>query len=335
MQASEPRPAHVDAQRAGLSAPRNAVQIAGDIRERLRRVDWGRINHILIPERYWRASLTLRRMPWWRRPAPSTAPLLWRGVRAILVRQMLLMRSLTRLGAGVLAVTSLFAIFGLSLQRSSVYILFAAAAALLVVSVCASQFVRSPSRDLLAVLPPRVVAGSSTEVTLGPGLQGASAKVRLSTALPIELSLPLLPYFMGLRRNLRSAGISALSGQIEGTFTLRPAFSGLHCLGFASMRTLLPFGLSGGISVYTAPMWLRVVPRVFPVHGLREALVRAAGESGRPPSPAPGGEFRGLRKYRPLDPVRLLSARASARAGRAATAYYRGLFGNPSMDALS
>ncbi len=100
---------------------------------------------------------------------------------------------------------------------------------------------------------------------------------------------------------------------------------GVYSGGEVRVESTAPFGLLSGRRRLRVSSSAMIYPRTFEVAGLPRPASSEAAESGRDEASTPhrgaGGEFWGVREYRPGDPARLIAWRQSARsipAGRLA-----------------
>jgi len=257
------------------------------------KIDWARLNYILIP-----TPPRVRATP--PRPLPRAVRVLF-GIGS----------SLTDSGRVMLVATLLVGGFGLDISRTRVYLLFAMLAGVLYTSLAAGRLLRP--RGLSASLrnPPRVACDEDVSFVVAVRNDGEQPVHAL------RVRGPFLPHFGSYVS--RPAVVEEVLGGAEATSIVTMRFTRrgeLHLRPFQVAR-LVPLGLATGPSIETGPLRLRVVPRVANV--VRVDLPGAARhQPGGIPFASRTGEsmdLKGVRPYRPGDPLRDLHARTWARTG--------------------
>lgn len=257
-------------------------------------LDLARLNHVLIP-----TSAADRER--WRRSG---------GGR--LLRPFLhLYERLTREGllASFLAVFA--TAFSLEVDSNDAHLLWAALTGAVGFSLVASAFVRAEGLRVQVVAPPRVAVGEEVAFAVTLNNQGPTAL----TALHVDG--PFLPWDGVWTRGL--ASVARLAPGAGETVTCHARFRarGEHHLEAFRAAALVPFGLCQGAPVYSTGCRFVVVPPVARVASIRTPTLARHQPGGVPRVTSTGESFdlRGVRPYRPGDPIRDLHARSWARAG--------------------
>lgn len=124
----------------------------------------------------------------------------------------------------------------------------------------------------------------------------------------------------------RAVVVRAVRGRpFQADYEIKGVRRGVYDGGEVALETGAPFGLSRAHRKVWAPARIVVYPKTFEVAGLPPSspadAERGDGSESSVMRRGPGGEFWGLREYRPGDPARLVAWRRSARslaAGRLA-----------------
>ena len=116
----------------------------------------------------------------------------------------------------------------------------------------------------------------------------------------------------------RAVAVRVRRGQTEGVgYTVENPRRGVYARGEVTVESRAPFGLFYGRSKTRAAADTVVYPRTFDVAGLPPSAVTDAAWGDRSESSTlhrgHGGEFWGVREYRPGDPARLVAWKKSAR----------------------
>jgi uncharacterized protein (DUF58 family) len=281
------------------------VSAAPSLLERLRAVNWQRLNYVLIPEARSRRPTA----------EPFGEPASRRGRR--LLR---LYRTFTPEGRWLFAVALVTGAFAVDVAHTQVYVLFSLLASILLASLVVSATLRLPELSLRVRAPPRVFVGAEVSFALeceraspGPG----TPRLRVEG--------PFLPYFgRWLARPLPMTEV-AFGARSSAIVKARFSERGDLTLGRFRVSALVPLGLASGPPQESAPVRLRVVPR--PANVLRLGIAPATRHQ-------PGGvalasntgesmDLRGVRPYRKGDRIRDLSARTWARTGKPAVREYQ------------
>ncbi|HEY8077941.1 MAG TPA: DUF58 domain-containing protein, partial [Labilithrix sp.] len=257
------------------------------------KIDFARLNYILIPKKKeeidrFRASLFGR----------AAAPI----VRFI--------GSFTEEGRTLAIVAMLVGAFGIDVGRTSVYVLFAALAALVVGSLAAARGLTLEGGRVHADAPRRITVGETATFAIAcTGLHEPGGALRFRG--------PFLPWdgTWVERAPVESAidDRGAASAKVKARFVQR----GVHHLDGFTAAAIAPLGLTCGPRLQSDPVKLVVVPRVANV--VRLPIVLAARhQPGGVALASNRGESRdllGVRPYRVGDRVRDLHARSWARTG--------------------
>jgi uncharacterized protein (DUF58 family) len=253
-----------------------------------------RLNHILIPATR-QGRDRLRRGVW----GKGLAPLLW------------LFRALSTEGGGLLVLTLFVGTAGIEVGRTQVYFLWSALVGLLAGALVARPFFRMRNVSLSVSTPPRVTMGDPIQFTL------TLANRADRDHHGIRLGRPFLPWdgeWVGAPPRIRSL---AKGGSVSVQASARFIERGTHYLDPFSAAVAVPLGLSLGRCVYGAGCRFNVVPRIAPVASIRlpHGQRYQPGGVAQASSMGEAMELRGVRPYRPGDPIRDLHARTWARTG--------------------
>jgi uncharacterized protein (DUF58 family) len=216
---------------------------------------------------------------------------------------------LTARGRYLLAVTAALALLGLDTLRSQVFLLFAPAAAALLLALAFAS-ARAPRAQLDCPLPTRVTVGRRAAVR---------ARVRSRRGL-----LPDLRF--SLRSRVEDAGLVAVrpaeallaatsEDVTEIPFEIEAARRGRYLLRGATLRQTDPLRLVAGRALRLADQPLIVYPRFWRMAEFDVPVGRRYQPGGIPLSSSVGEaiEFIGTRDYRQGDPVRSIHWRSWAR----------------------
>ncbi len=273
--------------------------------QRLRAVNWQRLNYVLIPSARSRRPIA--------QPFGEPAS---RGGQRLLG----LYRAFTREGRWLFMVALVTGAFAVDVTHTQVYVLFAVLVSVILASLVVSPTLRLPDMSLRVHAPARVFVGAEASFVVecarnapGPG------------AALMRVEGPFLPYFG--RWLTRPPPMADVGFGASGSAVLKARFSerGDLTLGRFRVSALVPLGLASGPPLQSAPVRLRVVPR--PANVLRLGVAVATRHQ-------PGGvalasktgesmDLRGVRPYRKGDRIRDLSARTWARTGKPAVREYQ------------
>jgi uncharacterized protein (DUF58 family) len=281
------------------------VSVAPSWLDRLRAVDWQRLNYVLIPAARSRRPIA---EPF---GEPSS-----RGGKGLLR----LYRAFTREGRWIFVMTLATGAFAVDVLHTQVYLLFSLLVSVILASLLVSPSLRLPELSLRVHASPRVFVGAEVSFVvecerLAPGPSTAWLRVEG----------PFLPYFgRWLSRPAAMADVGF--GAISST-TLKARFSerGDLTLGRFRVSALVPLGLASGPPLQSTPVRLRVVPRPANVVrlGIELATRHQPGGVALASKTGESMDLRGVRPYREGDRIRNLSARTWARTGKPAVREYQ------------
>src|SRR5215203_5022250 len=142
------------------------------------------------------------------------------------------------------------------------------------------------------------------------------APVVATAGEPFECTLEIENHFAG--DTGRAVAVRVRRGQTEEVgYTVENPRRGVYAGGEVTVESRAPFGLFYGRSKTRAAADTVVYPRTFDVAGLPPSAVTDAAWGDRSESSTlhrgHGGEFWGVREYRPGDPARLVAWKKSAR----------------------
>ena len=288
-----------------MSAASEPSSALSRLRERLARVDWARLNYVLIS-----SGRKRRRVP---QPSWETSS----GAGSALFR---LFRSFTSEGRALFVATLVTAAFSIDVSHTYVYVLMCVLGGTLVASLVVSRWLHLPDLQVKLHAPPRVFVGAEAAFVLecarsSPGPESA----------PIRAEGPFLPYFGRWITRASPMGGVGFGASTTTTFKARFTERGELTLGRFRVSALVPLGLASGPPIETAPLHLKVVPR--PANVVRIGLPLSTKHQ-------PGGialasktgesmDLRGVRPYKKGDRIRDLSARTWARTGKPAVREYQ------------
>jgi uncharacterized protein (DUF58 family) len=273
--------------------------------DRMRGVNWQRLNYVLIPAARSRRPIA----------EPFGEPASRRGTW--LLR---LYRAFTREGRWLFVIALVTGAFAVDVTHTQVYLLFSLLASVILASLLVSPSLRLPDLSLRVHAPPRVFVGAEVSFVV----ECARTAPGPSTAW-LRVEGPFLPYFgRWLSRPAPMADVGF--GAISST-TLKARFSerGDLTLGRFRVSALVPLGLASGPPLQSAPLRLRVVPRPANVLGLGMELATRHQPGGVALASKTGEsmDLLGVRPYRKGDRIRDLSARTWARTGKPAVREYQ------------
>jgi uncharacterized protein (DUF58 family) len=201
--------------------------------------------------------------------------------------------------------------FGMDVQSTAVYLLWAALAGLLFASLALTHWHRLDGVRVVVDAPRRVTLGEAMTFLVSVHNDGARDREA------VRVHGPFLPWDgVWTRHAPRLAGVPA-GGVAHAEIVARFSARGEHHLDPFSASELVPLGLAQGRAVSSAGVKFLVVPRIARVVRLTTppgsryqpggvALASRTGESM---------DLLGVRPYRAGDPVRLIHARSWARTG--------------------
>jgi uncharacterized protein (DUF58 family) len=264
------------------------------------RIDFARLNHILIPKKKedrdrFRRSLLGR----------TTVPLVD-----------LVWGSLTDEGRTLLITMSIAGGVSIDVLRTSAYFVVAILAGLLVGSLVAARSMRLDDAIFRVSAPRRVTVGERVTFTVGCR-RGPAASPRGEGRLGLRVRGPFLPWDGAWTAAVPPEMSLEPGGHAESTMEARFVARGLHHLDPFTVAAVAPLGLACGPRTASEGLKLYVVPRIANVVRL-PALVATRHQPGGVALASKAGEsmdLLGVRPYRPGDPVRDLHARTWARTG--------------------
>lgn len=258
------------------------------------RIDFARLNHILIPDtktgrdRYRRGLIGAIA-----RPIERT------------------FRALTPAGRILSTAWLIVGAFGLEVRVAQIYLLWCAITGALLAGFLVRRFYRLNDVQLRTEHPPRVAIDERLDVTLV--LENRTDRDHYA----IAVDGPLLPWdgrYVGTREGLPVVEADSVGRVVVG---LAFAARGEHHLDPFHVASICPLGLTFGPSLASGGLRFLVLPKIANV--VRIDLDRTVRhQPGGVALASHTGEARelvGLRPYRPGDPIRDLAYRAWARLG--------------------
>lgn len=257
-------------------------------------LDFARLNHVLIPSRA-EDRERLRRS----RTGRAILPLFRVYERFTLDGQLT--------AALALAAT----VVSLDIDRGEAHLVWAALVGALGCSLVASAFTRVRGVTVRVSVPPRVGVGEEVAFAITMHHEGDRAHTGL------RVDGPFLPWDGAWTAEPPS--LPRLRPGAQETVTCHARFRarGEHHLDPFRVSALVPFGLCQGPAVYSPGCRFVVVPPVARVASIRAPTLARHQPGGVPRVTSTGESFdlRGVRPYRPGDPIRDLHARSWARTG--------------------
>lgn len=263
------------------------------------RIDFARLNHILIPKTKEERD-RFRRSHRWRL-------MLWPlGVWS----------ALTDEGRTLAVVAPLAGAVAADVRRTSAYVLFCLLAGALLGSLLAARLMPLVRASLHVTAPAWVSVGD--DVVFGVTLRGVGPAA-------VRVRGPFLPWDGRWLDEAPPEKLLRAEEPVHVSMRARFVGRGLHHLDVFTAAAVTPLGLACGPSVESEGVKVWVVPRIANVTRLTlsiatrhqpggVALASKAGESM---------DLLGVRPYRPGDPVRDLHARTWARTGSPAVREYQ------------
>jgi uncharacterized protein (DUF58 family) len=260
----------------------------------VRRIEFARLNHILIPA-------TAAERERWRQ---SRVGRLFRPLGH-------LYEALTLEGQVALTLSALLGALSLDVSGVDAHLLWAPLTAMQVCSLVVARRFRLRDVTLDVALPQRVVAGEAMHFSVTVHNHSATFVHAL------RVDGPFLPW--DGRWIVERVGIPCVAPGASVTVTLTATFSrrGEHHLDPFRVGALVPFGLAQGPAVRCTGSRFVVVPRVARVERVATPLGHRHQPGGvaRVFQQGESMDLRGVRAYRPGDPIRDLHARSWARTG--------------------
>lgn len=257
-------------------------------------LDFERLNHVLIPSR-----------------AEDRERLRRSRTGRVLLPLFRLYERFTPEGQLTAGLALLGTVISLDVDRSDAHLVWAALVGTLGCSLAASVFVRVDGVVLTVKVPPRVAVGE--EVAFAITAHNTGDRTRTS----LRVDGPFLPWDGAWTREAPVIARLPPGGQETVTCHARFRSRGEHHLDTFRISALVPFGLCEGPSVYSSGCRFVVVPPVARIASLRTPTLARHQPGGVPRVTSTGESFdlRGVRPYRPGDPIRDLHARSWARTG--------------------
>ncbi|MBX3189440.1 MAG: DUF58 domain-containing protein [Labilithrix sp.] len=262
------------------------------------KIDFARLNHILIPkgneerERFRRSLLG--------RAVTPLVSVFW--------------GSLTDEGRTLIVVTLLVGAFGVDTRQATAYVFFSVLAGLLAGSFVAARRLRLDGVAVRAFAPRRVTVGEPVTFTIACS---APKERRDALAHPIRVRGPFLTWDGQWLDEAPREIVLPESGDGETRMRAKFVSRGLHHLDPFTAAAVAPLGIACGPRLSSEAVKLHVVPKIANVVRLPEAT-SARHQPGGIALASKSGEamdLLGVRPYRPGDPVRDLHARTWARTG--------------------
>jgi uncharacterized protein (DUF58 family) len=257
------------------------------------KIDWDRLNHVLIP-----VPTAARR---------RTAKPLPKRVQRLIE----LAFSLTPTGQVTLVGASLLGAISLALPASRVPYLFGFVLGLFVVSIALRRFFRLDRGPDAS----KATLEQAIRVTVGEPLTVRVVVATHERADALSVRGPFLPWFARYEGEPPVLGVDRGTGLLSARATVRFTRRADLFLGAFAVAKRLPFDLVAGPPIETEPFRIKIVPRPARIGKLdlppaREGTSLAAGAKR-------GGltDLAGVREYRSGDRVRDLDARTWARTG--------------------
>jgi uncharacterized protein (DUF58 family) len=219
--------------------------------------------------------------------------------------------SLSRRGRAVVIVWFFAGILGLEVEERETHLVWCALTGLLVAALVVRRFLGLDGVRIAVSAPRMITVGE--EVAFTVRLENRGEKEHLA----VEVDGPLLPW--DGRYVSERARVARLEPGAAAEVTLRARFvaRGAHHLDPFIASAVAPFGLSSGPVLGSQGVRFLIVPPIAPVARLRTPQVQRFQPGGVALASQTGEsmELKGLRPYRPGDPVRDLHARRWARLG--------------------
>ena len=257
-------------------------------------INFAKLNHILLPSTKAQRD-RFRRGIWGKVLSPFT----W------------LYEALTDEGRVLLSASIVIGFFGLDVQGTEVFVLWAAVVGLLAGSIAVRRAYRLTDVSIDVVAPRRVTAGDELRFTVV--LRNSSAR----DAFAVRVQGPFLPWdgtWTGRRPGLQRLAAGAEERlEIKARFTQR----GEHHLDSFGAAALVPLGLARGKALWSHGVKFLVLPKIANVVRMTAALGRRHQPGGVALASRTGEsmDLLGVRPYRHGDPVKHLHAKSWARAG--------------------
>lgn len=193
---------------------------------------------------------------------------------------------------------------GITAQAGWLFVLAAG-----VLGAVAASFVLLPGLGAVEIereLPRRVRAGDDVPVVVRLTNRGRRSLPAMRILDSVEAFEPVI---------LSAAELPAGTTAHAGT-TRRAERRGIYVSGSVRLETSAPLGFARRFLTTDAPATVTVVPSWIELGPWSRIESLGAGGEEASPRPGHGGDYLGVRDYRPGDPVRAVHWRSAARAGR-------------------
>lgn len=228
-------------------------------------------------------------------------------------------RALTREGKVLVILWLLAGFLGLEVRLRETYLVWCALTGLLVAALAVRRF--------LALDAVRIDVSAPRMITVG---EEVAFTVRLENAgrvehLAIDIDGPLLPWDGRYVSERSRVARLEPGGSAQVTLRARFAARGPHHLDPFTAAAIAPLGFSIGPPLGSPGVRVLIVPPIAPVTRLRTPQVQRYQPGGVALASQTGEsmELKGLRPYRPGDPIRDLHARRWARLGEPVVREYQ------------
>ena len=274
------------------------------------RIDFARLNHILIPK------------------SKDERDRLRQGRLGRLVLPMIgIWGSLTDEGRTLAVVAPLAGAVAVDVQRTSAYYVFSILVGVLFGSVIAARGLALHRTTVRISVPRRVTVGDETTFTVSchREKEPAGSSSADAGAIAIRVRGPFLPWD-GTWTGPPPPEMTIGAGEkAEATMRARFVARGLHHLDPFTAARVAPLGLACGPRTSSDGVKVYVVPRIAKVARLPLAIATKHQPGGVALASKAGEsmDLLGVRPYRPGDPVRDLHAKTWARTGRPAVREYQ------------
>jgi uncharacterized protein (DUF58 family) len=260
-------------------------------------VNLARLNRSLIPETY--AERERLRRGWLVR---LFSPLIFLSTR------------LTQAGRTLLTLTIVVGAFGVEVQSTQVYVVFALMAGLCLAVLLPIRLFALDRLDITVRCARRVSLGAAQRFDVELCNQGPQPL----RALSVAVQGPFLPSDGRWEGEAPIVEELPAGARAQVTCTARFRTRGEHHLDPFAVAALLPLGLSNGRPLLSAPVRFLVVPVLAPVTRISLPVAQRHQPGGVALASKTGEsmDLLGIRPYRPGDPIRDLHARSWARLGQ-------------------
>ncbi len=267
------------------------------------RIDFARLNHILIPN------------------TKEERDRFRKGVLGrIIVPIDVLWAALTDEGRTLMIVAPVAGAVAVDVQRTTAYVVFSLLVGLLIGSLVTARSLRLVETTVRVSAPRRVTIGDDVVFTIA--CQRARAN---DDAYAVRVRGPFLPWDGTWTGKAPEELVLRPGEKAEATMQARFVARGLHHLDSFTAARVAPLGLACGPRSASDGVKVYVVPRIANVTKLPLALASKHQPGGIALASKAGEsmDLLGVRPYRPGDPVRDLHARTWARTGMPAVREYQ------------